>query len=148
MKRILVISLSALTLAGCASEPSYDKSAVPEAAAAAGQAGALCEKEQTLSKFNASKFMACRLAAERNFVIAVRLPKLDAFDTYASQMTALAADYDAGRIDLKQMDARAAAVRFQYLDVCNCGHGGNSAGVWNPFVESPIPTTGSLGVQN
>jgi hypothetical protein len=148
MTRILTVTISALMLAGCARQPSYDKSAEPEAAAEAAQAGALCEKEQTFSKFNASKFMTCRLAAERNFVMAVRLSKMDAFDTYASQMTALAADYDAGRIDLKQMDARASAVRFQYLDGCNCGQRGNSAGVWNPFVESPIPTTGSLGVQN
>ncbi|HWY65663.1 MAG TPA: hypothetical protein VNX61_10670 [Rhizomicrobium sp.] len=103
MSRILTITLSALILAGCASEPGYDKSAMPNATAAMRQETAMCEKEQTPTKFTASKFMACRVAAERNLAMAIHLPKMDAFNTYAAKMLALAADYDAGRINLKRM---------------------------------------------
>ena len=60
MSRILTVTIFALMLAGCASGPGYDKSAVPNATAAMRQATAMCEKEQTASKFTASKFMACR----------------------------------------------------------------------------------------
>src|SRR5689334_1283668 len=104
MSRILTVTIFSLMLAGCASEPGYDKSAVPEATAGARQAAAMCEKEQNPSKFTASQFMACRLAAERNFVTAIHVRKMAAFDSYADKMLALAADYDAGHISLKRMD--------------------------------------------
>jgi hypothetical protein len=129
MSRILTVTLSALMLAGCATEqPSYDKSAVPDATAAMREATAICEKEQTLSKFSAAKFMACRVAAERNFAMAIHLPKMDAFDAYATQMISLAADYDAGRIYLKRMHARAAYIRNHYLYACDCGLGARDRG--------------------
>jgi len=140
MKRILTITIFALMLAGCASEPGYDKTAVPDATAAMRQATALCEKEQT-----ASKFMACRVAAERNFAMAIHLPKMDAFDAYAAQMMALAADYDAGRIYLKRMDARAASIRNGYLRACDCNFNGRPAYDYTSFVPSPIPTNTALG---
>jgi outer membrane murein-binding lipoprotein Lpp len=148
MSRILTATIFSLMLAGCASEPGYDRSAVPQATAAARQAAAMCEKEQTPSKFSASKFMACRVAAERNFAMAIHLPKMDAFDTYADKMLALAADYDAGHIGLKQMDRRAASIRSDFLMACNCGLGGHREYNYPSFVNSPIPTTGNLGVQN
>lgn len=50
MSRILTVTLSALMLAGCASGPGYDKSAVPNATAAMRQATAMCEMEQTAPK--------------------------------------------------------------------------------------------------
>ena len=136
MNRILTITLSALMLAGCASGPGYDKSAVPNATAAMRQATAMCEKEQTASKFTASKFMACRVAAERNFVTAIHLPKMDAFETYADKMLALAADYDAGHIHLKRMGARAASIRSDFLLACNCGLGGRRGYDYSAFVPS------------
>jgi hypothetical protein len=129
MSRILTVTIFAAMLAGCASgPPGYDKSAEPNAAAAMRQATAMCEKEQTASKFIASKFMACRVAAERNFAMALHLPNMNAFETYAAQMMALAADYDAGRIYLKRMNARAAYIRNHYLYACNCGLGGRPGG--------------------
>src|SRR6478609_4611305 len=124
MKRILTITIFALMLAGCASEPGYEKTAVPDATAAMRQATALCEKEQTAAKFTAATFMACRVAAERNFAMAIHLPKMDVFETYAAKMLALAADYDAGRIYLKPMRARALSIRNDYLRACDCNLGG------------------------
>ena len=116
MSRILTVTIFALMLAGCASGPGYDKSAVPEATAAMRQAMATCEKEQT-----ASKFAACEVAAQRDFAVAVHLPKMDAFDAYAAQMTALAADWEAGRVSRKQLAARADSIRNDYRFACNCG---------------------------
>jgi PBP1b-binding outer membrane lipoprotein LpoB len=109
MSRILTIAISALMLAGCSSGPLYDKSAVPSATAAMREATALCEKEQT-----ASKLTACHLAAERNFAVAIHLPKMEAFDTYAAGMMTLAADWEAGRVSQKQVDARATSIRNDY----------------------------------
>jgi hypothetical protein len=136
MSRILTVAIFALMLAGCASEPpGYDKSAVPDATAAARQAAAMCEKEQTESTFTASKFMACRVAAERNFAMAIHVRKMDAFDIYADKMLALAADYDAGHVNLARMDRRAASIRNDYWRACNCNLGGGTE-AWNPFVPS------------
>jgi hypothetical protein len=135
MSRILTVTIFALMLAGCASGPGYDKSAVPNATAAMRQATAMCEKEQT-----ASKFMACRVAAERNFAMAIHLPKMEAFDTYDAKMLALAADYDTGRINLKRMGARAASIRNDYWRACDCNlRGHRTYNDWNPFVPSPNP---------
>jgi len=119
--RHILITLFVLMLAGCASGPGYDKSAGPNATAVLRQATAKCAREQNPTKFTASKFMACRVAAERNFAMAIQLPNKDAFDSYAAQMMALAADYDAGRIYLKRMNDRAASIRSHYLYACNCG---------------------------
>jgi hypothetical protein len=145
MSRILTVAIFALMLAGCASGPGYDKSAVPDATAAMRHATAMCEKEQTASQFNASKFMACRVAAERNFAMAIDLPKMDAFDTYAAKMLALAADYDAGRIYLKRMGTRAASIRNDYLRACDCNLNGRPTYDYMSFVASPNPTTTDLG---
>ena len=125
-------------LAGCANQPpSYDKAAVPGAVAVARQAEGLCEKAQTPANFSASTYMACRIAAERGFAMAIHLPDTDAFDAYAARMQALAADYDAGRIALKQMGDRAAYIRKGYWRACDCNPGGRRVGdVWNPFVSS------------
>jgi len=145
MNRILTITISALMLAGCASGPDYDKSAVPNATAAMRQATAMCEKEQTASQFNASKFMACRVTAERNFAMAIHVRKMDVFDTYADKMLALTADYDASRINLKRMDRRATSIRSDFLMACNCGLGGNRGYNYTGFIPSLTPTTTSLG---
>jgi len=136
MRAILTVAISTLMLSGCASEPGYDKSAMPNATAAMRQATAMCEKEQPPTKFTASKFMACRVAAERSFAMAIHVRKLDAFDTYADKMLALAADQDAGRISLKRVSARAASIRDDYWRACKCNPGGRGTSGWNPFVQS------------
>jgi hypothetical protein len=120
MSRILTVTIFALMLAGCASGPGYDKSAVPNATAAMRRATAMCEKEQT-----ASKYTACEVAAQRDFAVAIHLPKIDAFDAYAAQMMALAADWDAGRVSRKHLAARAASIRSDYRLACNCDLGGH-----------------------
>ena len=142
MNRVLTITLSALMLAGCASGPGYDKSAVPNATDAMRQAMAICEKEQT-----ASKITACEVSAQRDFAVAIHLPKMDAFDAYAAQMMALAADWEAGRVSPKQLASRAASIRRSYWMVCNCNprdHGTNDYAS-SAFIASPIPTTTNLG---
>lgn len=137
MSRILTVTIFASMLTGCASEQlGYDKSAVPEATATARQAVAVCDKEQTPAKFSASQFMACRVAAERNFAAAIHVRKMDAFDTYADKMLALAADYDAGHIGLKRMDRRAASIRSDFLMACNCGLGGQRGYDYGAFAPS------------
>ncbi len=144
MSRIL-IALSALMLAGCTSELGYDKSAVPNATAAMRQETAMCEKEQPPTKFPASKFVACRVAAERNFAMAIHVRKMDVFDTYADKMLALAADYDAGHIDLKRMDRRATSIRDDYRRACDCNLNGHRGYDYSAFVPSLTPTTSNLG---
>ena len=144
MNRILTITLSALMLAGCASEPgepSYDKAAVPDATVAARQAETLCEKQLPPAKFTASSFMACRVAAERNFAMAIHVRKMDAFDIYADKMLALAADYDAGQVSLMRMDRRAASIRRDYWMACNCGLG-NRGYDYGGFASSSLPNAG------
>jgi len=119
MSRILTVTIFALVLAGCASGPGYDKSAVPDATAAMRRAMVICEKEQT-----ASKITACDVAAQHDFVVAIHLQKMDAFDAYAAQMMALAADWDAGRVSRGRLAARSASIRNDYSFACNCGLGG------------------------
>jgi len=118
MSRILTVTIFALVLAGCASGPGYDKSAVPDATAAMRRAMVICEKEQT-----ASKITACDVAAQHDFVVAIHLQKMDAFDAYAAQMMALAADWDAGRVSRGRLAARSASIRNDYSFACNCGLG-------------------------
>ena len=132
MNRVLIIALSVLMVAGCAG--SYDKSAVPEAAANMRRAMATCEKQQT-----ASKFTACKVAARRDFAVAIHLPKMDAFDAYAAQMMALAADREAGRVSLKQAATRAASIRDEYWFACNCGLRGHQANGSSDILPSVIP---------
>ena len=138
MSRILTVTIFALMLAGCASEPSYDKSAMLKATAAMRQATTMCEKEQTASKFTAYKFMVCRVAAERNFAMEIHLSKMDVFDIYADKMLALAADYDAGHFSLMRMARRAASIRDDYRRACDCLKDGPSFGGYD-WAPSPTP---------
>jgi len=66
---------------------------------------------------------------------------MDAFDTYAGKMLALAVGYDAGDITLKRMNTRAASIRSDYGRACNCNLEGQRPSVWNPFTPSlnPVP---------
>ena len=139
MRRILTPAIFTLILAGCANEPpNYDKAAVPDATAQLRQATSLCEEKQTPEKFNASQFMTCRVAAERNFAMTIHVRKMEAFNAYADKMLALAADYDAGQVKLTRMNARATSIRTDYWKACNCGPGGGRGGDYTggAFVQS------------
>ena len=139
MRRILTPAMFTLIIAGCANEPpNYDKTAVPDATAELHQAATLCEEKQTPAQFNASQFMTCRVAAERNYAMAIHVRKMEAFDIYAGKMLALAADYDAGHVQLTRMTTRAASIRKDYWRACDCGppssRGGDNGG--GVFVQS------------
>ena len=69
-------------------------------------------------------------------MMAIHVRKMDAFDTYADKMLALAADYDAGHVSLKRIDRRAASIRSDYWLACNCNPSGRGTETWNPFVPS------------
>ena len=105
----------------------------------------MCEEEKPPTKFTASKFMTCRVAAERNFAMAIHVRKMEAFNAYADKMLALAADYDAGHIDLKRMDRRAASIRDDYRRACDCNLNGHRGYDYSAFVPSLTPTTSNLG---
>jgi hypothetical protein len=148
MSRILTIAIFPLLLAGCANEPTnYDKAAVPDATAELRQATTLCEEKQTPAKFNASQFMTCRVAAERNFAMAIHVRKMEAFDIYAGKMLALAADYDAGQVKLARMNARAASIRTDYWRACDCGPAGGRGGDYTGGAFVPSSDLTPPGVQ-
>lgn len=140
MQRIVTATVSAVMLSGCAA--TYDKSAVPDAAANMRQAMAICDQELTPSKIT-----ACDVAAQREFAMAIHLPKMDAFEAYAARMMALTADLEAGRVSPKQMATRADSIRYQYWFACNCGLKDRRGRESFPemYVHSPNPTTTNLG---
>src|SRR5215475_13925373 len=101
MSRILTITLSALMLAGCAD--TYNRSAMPIAAAGLQQETAGCKARWTAKEFKTySEWQACQLTAERGFMRAIALTKMDAFEVYAADMQALAVDRDAKRVTDRQ----------------------------------------------
>src|SRR5580765_82296 len=109
MSKLIPIGF-ALLLAGCAGV--YDQSAVPSAAAAMQLAADRCEARRAANELkNNSELVACRMAAERAYVTAIKLKNMDVFEVYATRLQMLAADRDAGRITLEQTKARADAIR-------------------------------------
>jgi hypothetical protein len=129
MKLTPIATGFALLLAGCA--PTYDRTAVPDATLALHQVVSACEaKQSTKTVKNYSEFTACEVAAERNFAAAIHLQHMDAFETYAAQMLALAADRDAGLVNLDQVKARAAAIRQDYWAACACNITGRRIARW------------------
>jgi hypothetical protein len=119
MSRILTITLSALMLAGCAD--TYNKSVMPSAAAGLQQETAGCKARWTAKELrNYSEWQACQLTAERGFVTAISLTKMDAFEAYATDMRALAADRDANRVTERQIRSRANDILWRFLADCGC----------------------------
>ena len=91
MSRILTIAISALMLAGCAD--TYSKSAMPKAAASLHQEAVGCKTRWDAKEFKTySEWEACESTAERGFARTIALTKMDAFEVYAADMQALAAD--------------------------------------------------------
>lgn len=122
MKAILTITLSALMLAGCAD--TYNKSAMPRAAAGLQQETAGCKARWTAKEFNSySQWQACQLTAERSFARTIALTKMDAFESYAADMQTLAADRDAKRVTDRQVRSRAEEIHWKFLADCGCKPG-------------------------
>jgi hypothetical protein len=108
-----------LLLGACAQ--AYDRTALAGASLTLEKNIFACEAKQEVRLVkNFSEYTACRVAAERNFATAIHLHGMDAFETYATQMLALAADRDAGRVELKQIQSRAASIRKDYWAACSC----------------------------
>src|SRR6185312_15824467 len=119
MKPILTVAISALMLAGCAD--TYNRSAMPKAAAALQQETVGCKARWTAKQFKTyAEWQACQLTAERGFARAIALTKMDAFEVYAADMQALAADRDANRITDRQVRSRANDIQWRFLADCGC----------------------------
>ena len=119
MRRNLIIALSALMLAGCAD--TYNGSAMPKAAAALQQETVGCKARWTAKEFKTySEWQACQLIAERAFARTIALTKMDAFEVYAADMQALAADRDANRVPDREVRSRANDIQWRFLAACGC----------------------------
>jgi hypothetical protein len=119
MSRILTIAISALVLAGCAD--TYDRSAMPKAAAGLQRETAGCKARWTAKEFKTySAWQACQLTAERGFARAIALTRMDAFEVYAAGMQALAVDRDAHRVTDRQVRSRANDIYWRFLADCGC----------------------------
>ena len=144
MSRILTITISALMLAGCAD--TYNGSALPKAAAALQQETAGCKARWTAKEFKTySEWQACQLTAERGFARTIALTKMDAFEVYAADMQALAADRDANRVTDREFRSRANDIQWRFLADCGCKPGWKSRPAYanayaNALFEPAIPT--------
>src|SRR6185312_675055 len=125
MKPILTVAISALMLAGCAD--TYNRSAMPKAAAALQQETVGCKARWTAKELKTySAWQACQLTAERGFARAIALTKMDAFEVYASDMQALAVERDAHRVTDRQVRSRASDIKWRFLTDCDCKPGWKS----------------------
>jgi hypothetical protein len=145
MRRILTITLCALTLAGCAG--TYDKSAVPGATTAMLQASDRCQAGRAAQELKTySALEACSLAAQRTFVTSINLKKMDAFEEYAAAMQSLADDRDAGRVTDRQARSSAAAILRRFMADCGCRPGYMPHGIVDVSGRfGPQPWLGNMG---
>jgi hypothetical protein len=129
MNRILTITISALLLAGCAgTADTYNRSAIPKAAASLQQEAVGCKTKWAAKEFKtSSEWQACQLTAERGFYRTIALTKMDAFDVYAADMQALAADLDAHRVTDRQARSRAKDIQWKFFADCGCKPGRDPA---------------------
>ena len=119
MNRILAVTISALMLAGCME--TYNRSAMPKAAAGLQQETVGCKARWTAKEFRTySDWQACQLTAERGFARAIALTKMDAFEVYAADMQALAVERDAKRVTDRQVRSRANDIQWRFLADCGC----------------------------
>jgi hypothetical protein len=140
MSRILTVTISALMLAGCAT--GYDKSAMPKAAANLQQEAGGCKTKWEAKEFKTySELQACYLTAQRGFFRSIALTKMDAFEVYAADMQALAADWDAHRVTDRQARPRAKEIQWKFFADCGCkprGHlSPSSAGPYSYEASGP-----------
>ena len=119
MSRILTVTISALMLAGCAG--TYDRSAMPKAAAALQQESVGCKAKWSAKEFKTySDWQACQLTAERGFARTIALTKMDAFEVYAADLQTLAADRDAKRVTDSEVRSRGNKIKRTFLADCGC----------------------------
>ena len=125
MRQILTITICALMLAGCAD--TYNKSVMPKAAAGLQRETVGCKARWTAKEFRTySEWQTCQLTAERGFATAINLTRMDAFEVYAADIQALAADRDAKRVTDGQVRSRAQEILWKFLVDCGCKPG------WKP----------------
>ena len=107
-----------LLLSGCAG---YDRFAEPGATLALDRAIDRCRHSPPgdVSRKHA-EFTACELAAERDFAVATRTERMDAFATYARQMQQVAADWDAQKVSPEQASLRRDEIYRDYVAACDC----------------------------
>lgn len=140
MTRFLTIAISALMLAGCAGTKSdtYDKSVMPTATTGLQQQTVGCKARWTAKEFrNYSEWQACQLTAERGFLTTISLTKMDAFEVYAADMRALAADRDAKRVTASQVVSRTEEIRAKFFADCDCRQPGwrrRNVAAWSPYL--------------
>lgn len=119
MNRILAIAVSALLLTGCAG--TYDRSAMPKAAASLQKDTVGCKARWTAKEFTTySEWQACQLTAERGFARTIALTKMDVFEVYAADLQTLAADRDAKRVTDLEVRSRANKIKRTFLADCGC----------------------------
>ena len=122
MNRILTITISALLLAGCAgTADTYNRSAMPKAVASLQQEAGGCKTKWAAKEITTySEWQACQLTADRVFARTIASTKMDAFEVYAADMQALAADMDAHRVNDRQARSRAREIQWKFLADCGC----------------------------
>jgi hypothetical protein len=151
MIRILIVAISALMLAGCAGTKTdtYNKSVVPTATTGLQQETVGCKARWTAKEFrNYSEWQACQLTAERGFLTTISLTKMDAFEVYAADMRALAADRDAKRVTAREVISRAEEIRSKFLADCGCrqpGWGRRNVAGWWPYLGQSNWAPSSMG---
>ena len=119
MKHLLIVTVPAFLLAGCAKD--YDQAAVPGANVAMQISSERCEARRAANDFKTfSELEQCQLAAERDFALAIHLKKMDVFESYAAQMRTLASDRDANRVTPQQARLQADAIRSTFIADCSC----------------------------
>ena len=145
MRRILTVTLCALTLAGCAG--TYDRSAVPGATTAMRQASDRCTAGRAAQELKSySALEACSLAAQRTFVTSINLKNMDAFEEYAAAMQSLADDRDAGRVTDRQVRSSADAILRRFIVDCGCRSGDMPRGIVDVSGRfGPQPWLGNMG---
>jgi hypothetical protein len=119
MRHIPAIATSALLLAGCAR--GYDPAAVPDATVAMHISAERCQARRTADDLKTwSDLEACELASERAFAVTIKMKKMEAFEAYAANMQALAAERDAKRVTAQQVKLQADLIRSTFLADCGC----------------------------
>jgi hypothetical protein len=141
--RCILLALSitcGLLLSGCAG---YDRFAEPSASLALDRAMDRCRHSPPQDQSQKhSEFMACELAAERDFALATRTERMDAFAVYARQMQQVAADWDAQKLSPEQATLRRDDILRQYVAACDCTIGPTSPR-WDMSVPAPLGMGGT-----
>ena len=153
MSRILTITIATLMLAGCAD--TYNKSAMPKAAAGLQQEMVACETRWTDKELKTySQLQACYLTAQHGFFRSIALTKMDAFEVYTADMQTLAADWDAHRVTDRQARSRAKDIQWKFFADCGCKPGRHPTTYWtdsDPRMGMPsgdVPSATAAHVDN